>query len=103
MTERLSRRSSRFRRARIPGMLEPGTVNIHHFRLLITVCLIRKKNVSDALEDVLVRGFSRREAGEFNGVSQSTLSIRLRHLQMVSHTVVRMYPYIKDELSGETE
>ncbi|EDD5412305.1 transcriptional regulator [Salmonella enterica subsp. enterica serovar Enteritidis] len=99
MTERLSRRTTRFRRTVIPGTLESGAVNIHYFQLLITVCLIRKKNVSDALEDVLVRGFSRREACECNGISQSTLSVRLRHLQMVSHTVVRMYPYIKEQIS----
>lgn len=99
MTERLPQRSSRHSRDVIPGNLEPGEVNIHYFHLLLTVCMIRKKNVCDALKDVLVRGLSRREACECNGVSQSTLSIRLRHLQMVSHSVVRMYPYIKEQVS----
>lgn len=86
----------------IPGVLEPGQVNICHFRLLVTVSMIRKKNMEQALEDVLVRGYTRREACERNGVSQSHFSVKFRLLQMVSQTVVRMYPYIAEEVRKTT-
>lgn len=58
----------------------------------------RKKNMQDALEEVLVRGLTRREACERHGVSQSHFSVKYRRLQMVNQTVVRMYPYIVSDI-----
>lgn len=85
----------------IPGTLVPGRTDISHFRLLASVSMIRKKNILNALEDVLIRGVSRREACERHGVSQSHFSVKFKLLQMVSQNVVRMYPYIAAETLKE--
>ncbi|HCW0180999.1 MULTISPECIES: PapB/FocB family fimbrial expression transcriptional regulator [Citrobacter] len=90
--------ASRSGRHFIPGTLEPGRVNICHFRLLIAMGITGKKNMQDALEEVLVRGLTRREACERHGVSQSHFSVKYRRLQMVNQTVVRMYPYIVSDI-----
>lgn len=84
----------------IPGLLVPGQVDIRHFRLLMTLGRIKKKNIQDALEDVLVRGEVRREACERHGVSQSQLSVKIRQLQVLSQTAVRMYPFIAVRLTA---
>lgn len=82
----------------IPGTLIPGRVDIRHFRLLAAVSMITRKNMLAALEDVLVRGLTRRVACEQHGVSQSQFSVKYRQLQMVSQTVVRIYPWIEDDV-----
>ncbi|MBJ8362579.1 transcriptional regulator [Citrobacter cronae] len=82
----------------IPGTLKPGDIDICHFRLLVAISMIKRKNMQYALEDVLVRGRTRREACEKHNVSQSHFSVKYRQLQMVSHTVVRIYPFIKDDI-----
>lgn len=82
----------------IPGVLEPGRVDICHFRLLMALGLIKGKGMQGALEDVLVRGGTRREACERHGVSQSYFSVKFRHLQMASQTVIRMYPFIAGDV-----
>ncbi|WP_370612325.1 PapB/FocB family fimbrial expression transcriptional regulator [Citrobacter meridianamericanus] len=63
--------------------------------------MIRKENMLHALEEVLVRGVSRKEACERYCVSQSQFSLKFRHLQMVSQNIVRMYPYIALEVQRE--
>ncbi|POT58541.1 transcriptional regulator [Citrobacter amalonaticus] len=78
----------------IPGVLEPGQVDICHFRLLMTLGRISKKNIQDALEDVLVRGVTQREACELHGISQSQFSVKFRQLQILNQTAARMYPFI---------
>ncbi|MFS6817767.1 PapB/FocB family fimbrial expression transcriptional regulator [Citrobacter meridianamericanus] len=80
----------------IPGSLVPGQVDIRHFRLLMTLGRIKKQNMQGALEDVLVRGASRGEACERHGVSQSQFSVKYRQLQVLSQTVVRIYPFIME-------
>lgn len=84
----------------MPGTLKPGQVDICHFRLLTVISMIKRKNMQDALEDVLVRGITRREACERHGVSQSHLSVKFRQLQLVSQTVARIYPFIKNDVQG---
>lgn len=88
---------------RIPGTLEPGKVDIRHFRMLSVISMVRNNNMQQALEDVLVRGYTRREACERNSVSQSHFSVKFRHLQMISQTVVRMYPFIEEEVRNSVD
>ncbi|MBJ9240222.1 transcriptional regulator [Citrobacter braakii] len=86
------------RRYSIPGNLQPGMVDIRHLRLLLVLCSISNPRMVLALEEVLVNGVSRREACERNGVSQSHLSVKYRRLQDVNQIVLRIYPYVQDEL-----
>ncbi|EBC6662852.1 transcriptional regulator [Salmonella enterica] len=78
----------------ILGVLEPGRVDICHFRLLMTLGRIKKPGMQGALEEVLVRGATRREACERYGVSQSQFSVKFRQLQVLNQTAARMYPFI---------
>ncbi|WP_370612388.1 PapB/FocB family fimbrial expression transcriptional regulator [Citrobacter meridianamericanus] len=78
----------------IPGVLEPGRVDICHFRLLMTLGRIKKPGMQGALEEVLVRGTTRREACERYGVSQSQFSVKFRQLQVLNQTAARIYPFI---------
>ncbi|MBC6504703.1 transcriptional regulator [Citrobacter freundii] len=82
----------------IPGTLVPGRVDVRHFRLLAAVSMISRKNTQAALEDVLVRGLTRREACERHGVSLSHFSVKYRQLQMISQMVVRIYPWVEDDI-----
>lgn len=82
----------------IPGTLVPGRVDVRHFRLLAAVSMINRKNMLAALEEVLVGGQTRRDACERHGVSQSQFSVKYRQLQMVSQTVVRIYPWIEGDI-----
>ncbi|EDN6746593.1 transcriptional regulator [Salmonella enterica] len=81
----------------IPGVLIPGKIDICHFRLLMTVSMIKKKNLQKALEDVLVRGHKRREVCERYGVSQSYFSVKYNQLQLISQTAVRIYSLIENK------
>lgn len=81
----------------ISGELTPGQVDIRLFRLLCTICVLHSPNIQQSLEDVLVRGKTRREACEANGVSQSYFSVKFRHMQMVSRTVARICELIYEE------
>ncbi|PLC60644.1 hypothetical protein B9P82_23815 [Citrobacter sp. L55] len=69
-----------------PGLM-PGKVDIRYFRLLIKVCVLHSVPVRNALEDFLVHGLSRQEACEKNNVSQSNLSVKYRHMRVVSETI----------------
>lgn len=89
------------RRYSVPGVLHPGVVDIRHLRLLLTLCSISNPGMVMALEDVLVSGLSRREACERNRVSQSHLSVKLRRLQDVNQMVLRIYPYVRDEIESD--
>ncbi|MCU6173005.1 PapB/FocB family fimbrial expression transcriptional regulator [Citrobacter cronae] len=89
------------RKHTIPGTLVPGMVDIRHLRLLITLCNISNPGMIMAAEDVLVRGMSRREACERNAVSQSHLSVKLRRLQDFNQMVVRIYPFIREEIEHD--
>ncbi|MDX6840842.1 transcriptional regulator [Hafnia paralvei] len=76
--------------------LVPGQVDIRLFRLLSSICVMHSSNIRQSLEDVLVHGKTRREACEANGVTQSYFSVKYRHVQMVSHTVVRIYELLSE-------
>lgn len=77
---------------KIPGKLIPGKVDPAYFRLLISVTPQRSIPLLRALESVLVRGVSRKEACAECGVSASNLSVRISRLQEVSQTIARMFP-----------
>ncbi|HCR3450452.1 TPA: transcriptional regulator [Citrobacter werkmanii] len=72
------------------GELAPGMMDIRHFRLLITICMIRNIRMQQALEDVLVHGLPRQAACKKNTVSQSYFSQKYHHIQMVNSTVMRL-------------
>lgn len=74
----------------ISGTLTPGQVDIRYFRLLVNVCVLHSPCIQKALEDVLVYGKTRKEACLDNGVSQSYFSVKYRHIQCVSQTVMRI-------------
>ncbi|EIA4658386.1 transcriptional regulator [Salmonella enterica] len=78
----------------VPGHLIDGRVDIRYFRLLSTICTVRNDRMHQALAGVMVDGLTRREVCERFGVSQSQFSIKYRQMQLVSHTVARMLPFI---------
>ncbi|EKJ6041754.1 transcriptional regulator [Salmonella enterica] len=78
----------------VPGNMIDGQVDIQYFRLLSTICTVRNERMHRALAGVLVDGMTRREACEMFGVSQSQFSIKYRHMQVVSQTVAKMFPFI---------
>lgn len=82
------------------GDLIPGREDIRYLRLLFTICLIRNTRMQQALEDVLVHGMSRLVACENNSVSQSYLSKKYHHIQMVSHTVARLCQFQSKQTPG---
>ncbi|MBC3378679.1 hypothetical protein H8I69_06045 [Serratia fonticola] len=63
-----------------------------YFGLLMSVTSQRSAPQVRALEGVLVRGMSRKDACTQYGVSASNLSEKLSRLQVVSQTIARMYP-----------
>lgn len=89
------------RRYSVPGTLRPGLVDIRHLRLLLMLDSISNPRMVMALEDVLVSGLPRREACERSGVSQSHLSVKLRRLQDVNQMVLRIYPFVRNELEHD--
>ncbi|ECD6034726.1 transcriptional regulator [Salmonella enterica] len=75
------------------GRLTPGEVHPEHFRMLVEVSSIYSPKIIMAMEDCLVRGFSRKIACEKHGVSTAYMSIAMRKIQTLSRAVVMMYPY----------
>lgn len=78
--------------------LSPGKVNLEHFRLLIDISGIHKENIIYALELYFVKGFTRQETCKISDVSLSSLSIKIRYIQTISHIVVEMYPWYEKQL-----
>lgn len=76
----------------IPGELKPGQVDPVYFGLLMSVIPQRSVPLVQALEAILVRGLSRKEASALYGVGAPSLSVKLSRLQVVSQTIARMYP-----------
>ncbi|ENU6224482.1 adhesin biosynthesis transcription regulatory family protein [Salmonella enterica subsp. arizonae] len=76
------------------GELIPGSVDIRHFRLLMTISSVNNEKMYKALEEVLVYGKSRKEACENNAVTQSYFSVKYRNTQMVSHAVYRIMQFM---------
>lgn len=76
----------------IPGELKPGKVDPDYFRLLMSVTSQRSVPLLRALEDVLVKGVSRKEACALYGANAGNLSTKISRLQMVSQAIARMYP-----------
>ncbi|BBV28581.1 hypothetical protein STW0522CIT19_00700 [Citrobacter freundii] len=75
----------------IPGEMLPGCVDPVYFRLLMTMAQSRSPAMMQALEAVLVKGMSRKEACLISGVSESNLSVKISRLQEMSRTIARMY------------
>lgn len=75
------------------GYLSPGKVNIEHFRLLVDISNISSERILLALELFLVKGLNRQQSCAAAGISQSTLSIKLRQIQEISRIVVLIYPW----------
>ncbi|MBC6504655.1 transcriptional regulator [Citrobacter freundii] len=86
----------------VPGNMTDGQVDIRYFNLLSTICNVRNTRMHSALASVLVDGMTRREACVRFGVSQSHFSIKYRHMQMVSHTVARMVPFINFDIRNRS-
>lgn len=87
----------------MPGELIPGQVDIRHFRLLMSISSVSNEKMYKALEDILVRGKKRKEACECHGVTQGYLSVKYRHVQMISQTVHRIFSIINTEENTRTE
>lgn len=75
------------------GFLLPGQVHIEHFRLLVDISHINSERILLALELFLVKGMSRQQACNIAGISQSCLSVKLRHMQDISRTVMQLHPW----------
>ncbi|HHH5772136.1 TPA: adhesin biosynthesis transcription regulatory family protein [Escherichia coli] len=70
-----------------------GKVSENQFWLLAEISPIHSRKVINALRDLLVFGYSKREACERNGVSQGYLSSALGRIQKVNYTVSRLAPF----------
>ncbi|HCR3450547.1 TPA: transcriptional regulator [Citrobacter werkmanii] len=77
--------------SRLIGNLYKGTVSQEKFNLLIDISNIYSERIVRALELYLVRGLDRTQACEVAGISKSCFSVKLRRIQDVSRTVVRLY------------
>ncbi|EFR2207003.1 transcriptional regulator [Salmonella enterica] len=77
-----------------PGELLPGSVDVRHFRLLVTLCNIHNPRIQKSLEDVFVYGKKRQEACKDNLVAPSYFSIKYHRMQMVNQTVTVLCNYI---------
>ncbi|EAA8634478.1 transcriptional regulator [Salmonella enterica subsp. enterica] len=83
------------------GFLFPGEVDIEHFRLLVDISHINSERILLALELFLVKGMTRQQACNIAGISQSCLSVKLRQMQEISRTVMKLYPwYDEPETKG---
>ncbi|HEY2453097.1 MAG TPA: PapB/FocB family fimbrial expression transcriptional regulator [Scandinavium sp.] len=76
------------------GVMNPGEVNIQHFRLLMMLCPVRNPAMQKALEDVFVHGITRKEACLYCNVAQSHFSIKYRQFQFINQVVARISPYL---------
>lgn len=77
--------------SRLIGYLHQGAVSPEKFNLLIDISNIYSERILLALELYLVRGMDRSQACEHAGISQSCFSVKLRRIQDVSRTVVKLY------------
>ncbi|EBC6662868.1 hypothetical protein C1B90_24055 [Salmonella enterica] len=77
--------------SRLIGSLHQGAVSPEKFNLLIDISNIYSERIVRALELYLVRGLDRTPACEQAGISKSCFSVKLRRIQDVSRTVVRLY------------
>ncbi|ENW8698176.1 TPA: transcriptional regulator [Escherichia coli] len=92
---------------RLVGYLYQGEVSPEKFHLLVELSNIYSERILLALELYLVRGLERRRACEKAGISQSCFSVKLRRMQDVSRTVIRLYSWysssVLDKIGGESE
>lgn len=77
----------------LPYEIIAGKVDSVYFKLLISISAITSHKMRKALEDILVHGYSRKEACIRNNVSQSSVSLKIQHLQYVNQTVHMMSRY----------
>ncbi|HAM3643302.1 TPA: transcriptional regulator [Escherichia coli] len=75
------------------GALVPGKLTEAQFYLLIEMSSIRSEKVIQALMEYLVKGKSRIDACDENGVGSSHFSISLDRLQHLSCFVARLSVY----------
>ncbi|MEG2564850.1 MAG: PapB/FocB family fimbrial expression transcriptional regulator [Acinetobacter sp.] len=73
--------------------LVPGKVSLRYFRLLLSISTVKSIKMQGALEDIFVKGYSRKAACLNHQVSPGNLSTRLRHLQFVAMTIYMMSQY----------
>lgn len=76
-----------------PGYLHPRKIKAEHFGLLVDISSIYSERILLALELYLVRGQSRQQACAAAGISQGQLSVKLRQLQDISATVIRLFQF----------
>lgn len=75
------------------GTLLAGKVSENQFWLLMEISPIHSKKVINALRDLLVFGYSKREVCERYDVSQGYLSSALRRIQKLNYTVSKLTPF----------
>lgn len=75
------------------GTLLAGKVSENQFWLLMEISPIHSKKVINALRDLLVFGYSKREVCERYDVSQGYLSSTLRRIQKLNYTVSKLAPF----------
>ncbi|EHJ2437235.1 TPA: PapB/FocB family fimbrial expression transcriptional regulator [Salmonella enterica subsp. enterica serovar Bahrenfeld] len=79
----------------LPYELIAGKVDLVYFKLLISISSVTNYKMRKTLEDILVHGISRKLACIKNNVSQSSVSLKIQHLQYVNQTVHMMHQYYK--------
>lgn len=80
----------------MPYNLIPGEVSGRYFYMLLSISSVNSLRMRKALEDVLVKGYSRKHACIENKVSPSNFSTKLMHLQFINQTVAMMCMYRDD-------
>lgn len=71
--------------------LTPGKVSENYFRLLTKIYTIHSRKLLRAIEFHLVHGYTRIEACEKTGATQSYLSTKLKELNRVHRTITELY------------
>ncbi|POT57828.1 transcriptional regulator [Citrobacter amalonaticus] len=71
--------------------LIPGKVSASYFRLLTRIYAIHSNKMLGALEYHLVYGYTRMEACNKTGATQSYFSVKLRELKRIHQTIIELY------------
>lgn len=75
------------------GQLQPGKVSVEHFNQIIAISSIRSERTIIALKRYLVHGERRGVISVETGVSQSTISVKIRQIQSLSCMILNIQKY----------
>ena len=73
--------------------LNPGEITEEHFHLLMDISSIRGKKITCALRAFFVEGMARNDICSKYDIDPGNLSRKIEALQMLSQSIMALYPY----------